>query len=703
MTTAAPGTPGGAIQWVVAPVVALAAFMEIMDISIANVALPHIAGALSSSQNESTWVLTSYLVTNAIIMPISGWLANTFGRKRLFITCIAGFTVSSLLCGLAPNLPTLILLRALQGATGGGLQPVGQAILADSFPPEKRGMASAIYGVAAVVAPTVGPTLGGWITDNYDWRWIFLINVPVGIALILLVQSLIRDKVQRARGPLSVDWLGFGFVALSLGCLQVVLDRGQDADWFGSTLITILTITSASAFVLLAWRETHHGNPMVDLKLMKNPDFAVTFVLMLMLGFMLFGSTFLIPAYTQQLMGYRAIDAGMVLTPGGIVTILLLPFVGRSINKVDLRILTGIGLVIGAVSLCAHDEASTSAVSFRELMMLRMLQSAALPFLFVPINAMAFRGVPPEKTNNASALINLARNFGGSIGIAFASTLLTRREQFHQSRLVEHLQPLNPSYPDYAHGVGSLLGVAPDSPTALAGIYQTAIQQATLLSYLDDFKVLAILFLALVPLLLLVKAGKGGGRPVAGALTGGAAFRRRPPVSACVARAWRGVSSARRARAVLRATLRSRLTLRLARRLANAPALDAFGLAHGLFRRLLLRRLFLRRRLSSRLAPWARRLCSGPPQPVGRPVRGGLWWRSRRLWVARRAFARRDYRLRLAHGARHFLHRERAALRIHEERDPAAARNFHRAVQQPSARRLHGSDRTVGIGDVDVA
>ncbi len=513
MTTAAPGAPGGAIQWVVAPVVALAAFMEIMDISIANVALPHIAGALSSSQNESTWVLTSYLVTNAIIMPISGWLANTFGRKRLFLTCIAGFTASSLLCGLAPNLPTLILLRALQGATGGGLQPVGQAILADSFPPEKRGMASAIYGVAAVVAPTVGPTLGGWITDNYDWRWIFLINVPVGIVLILLVQSLIRDKVQRVRGPLSVDWLGFGFVALSLGCLQVVLDRGQDADWFGSTLITLLTITSASAFVLLAWRETHHRNPMVDLRLMKNPDFAVTFVLMLMLGFMLFGSTFLIPAYAQQLMGYRAIDAGMVLTPGGIVTILLLPFVGRSINKVDLRILTGIGLVIGAVSLALMTRLYLGS-SFRELMMLRMLQSAALPFLFVPINAMAFRGVPPEKTNNASALINLARNFGGSIGIAFASTLLTRREQFHQSRLVEQLQPLNPSYPDYAHSVGSLLGSAPDSSTTLAGIYQAAVQQATLLSYLDDFKVLAILFAVLVPLLLLVKPGKGGGGPL---------------------------------------------------------------------------------------------------------------------------------------------------------------------------------------------
>jgi DHA2 family multidrug resistance protein len=503
-------SPGASIPWLIAPVVALAAFMEIMDISIANVALPHIAGALSSSQNESTWVLTSYLVTNAIIMPISGWLANTFGRKRLFLTCIAGFTVTSLLCGFAPNLPALIVLRALQGATGGGLQPVGQAILADSFPREKRGMASAIYGIAAVVAPTVGPTLGGWITDSYNWRWIFLINVPVGITLLFLVTSLIKDAgPQRARGPLSIDWLGFGFVALSLGCLQVVLDRGQDADWFGSPLILALAITSAVAFVLLIWRELHHDQPMVDLRLFRSPDFAVTFCLMLMLGFMLLGSTFLIPAYTQQLMGYRAVDAGLVLTPGGFATIALLPFVGRSVNKVDLRVLTAVGLLIGGVSLLLMTNVYLG-VSFRTLVWLRVLQSAALPFLFVPINALAFRDIPPEKTNNASAIINLARNFGGSIGIAFASTVLTRREQFHQSRLVEQLQPLNPAYTDYTHHLGAVLGVPPDGMTVLASVYQQALEQATLLSYLDGFKILGVIFLALIPLLLLVKPGKGG-------------------------------------------------------------------------------------------------------------------------------------------------------------------------------------------------
>jgi len=503
----------GAAPWLIAPVVALAAFMEIMDISIANVALPHMAGSLSSSQNESTWVLTSYLVTNAMIMPISGWLANTFGRKRLFLVCISGFTVTSLLCGLAPNLATLIVVRALQGATGGGLQPIGQAILADSFPAEKRGMATAIYGIAAVVAPVVGPTLGGWITDNYEWRWIFLINVPVGIVLVLLVQSLIKERGPAARGPRrGVDWLGFGFVALALGCLQIVLDRGQDDDWFGSGLITVLVIASALGFVLLTWRELSHPDPMVDLRLMRDPGFAVTFVMMLMLGFMLFGSTFLIPAFAQQLMGYRAVDAGMVLSPGGLVTILLLPLVGRAINKVDLRVLAGIGFVIGGLSLLLMTELYLD-VSFGTLMWLRVLQSASLPFLFLPINAMAFRDIPPDKTNNASALINLARNFGGSIGIAFASTLLTRRAQFHQSRIVEQLQGLNPAYPDFTHQLGSAIGSAADGSTTLANIYQGALQQATVLSYLDNFKVLGLLFLALLPLLLLVRAGKGSGGP----------------------------------------------------------------------------------------------------------------------------------------------------------------------------------------------
>ena len=500
-------------SWIIAPVVALAAFMEIMDISIANVSLPHIAGALSSSQDESTWVLTSYLVTNAAVMPISGWLSARFGRKRFFLACISGFTLASLLCGLAPNLAALVLLRAAQGAFGGGLQPVGQAILTDSFPPERRGMATAIYGIAAVVAPTIGPTLGGWITDSYDWRWIFFINIPVGVAVFGLVSALIQERASSrdSRKQSPMDWTGFGFVALSLGCLQVVLDRGQEADWFSSPVITALAVLSALAFVLLIRRELKCAEPLVDVRLLLDRNFAVAFGLMLMLGFMLLGSTYLIPAYTQSLMGYRAMDAGMVLTPGGFVMIALLPLVGRALNKVDLRLLIAVGLAVGGLSLLWMTNFYLG-ISFGWLVLARVLQAASLAFLFIPINTLAFRDVPPGKTDNASALINLARNFGGSIGISFASTMLTRREQFHQSRIVELLQGMNPSYNDYAHHLAATLGSTPDSPTTLAAIYQSAVQQATLLSYLDDFKLLGMVFLALLPLLFWVRPGTGGGR-----------------------------------------------------------------------------------------------------------------------------------------------------------------------------------------------
>jgi DHA2 family multidrug resistance protein len=412
---------------------------------------------------------------------------------------------------LAPSLAGLVLLRAAQGAFGGGLQPVGQAILNDSFPAEKRGMATAIYGIATVVAPTIGPTLGGWITDSYDWRWIFFINVPIGIGVVALVSALIHEApAQKRTGQSPMDWTGFGFVALSLGCLQVVLDRGQEDDWFSSHFITVLTLVSAVSFVLLIWRELKAHDPLVDVRLLGERNFAVSFVLMLMLGFMLLGSTYLIPAFAQSLLGYRAVDAGMVLTPGGFVMIALLPLVGRSINKVDLRVLIAIGLVIGGLSLLWMTNFYLG-ISFNWLMLARMVQAASLAFLFIPINTMAFRDVPRAKTNNASALINLARNFGGSIGISVASTLLTRREQFHQSRIVELMQGMNPAYPDYTHHLAAGLGSTPDSQVTLAAIYQNVVQQATLLSYLDDFKLLGLFFLALLPLLLLVRPGKGGG------------------------------------------------------------------------------------------------------------------------------------------------------------------------------------------------
>jgi MFS transporter, DHA2 family, multidrug resistance protein len=497
--------------WLIAPVVGLAAFMEVLDISVANVALPHIAGDLSSSQDESTWTLTSYLVTNAVVMPVSGWLAERFGRKRFFLICIAGFTLSSLLCGLAPSLGVLVVLRAIQGAAGGGLQPTGQAILTDSFPPEQRGMSTAIYAVAVVVAPAIGPTLGGWITDTFEWRWVFLMNVPIGVALIFLILWL-KTPNEEPRVGGRMDWVGLAFVSLALGCLQVVLDRGQEDDWFASGLITALTVGSALGFIFLAWWELPHPHPVVDLRLLKDRDFGVSFVMMLCFGFMVLGSTYLLPAFAQNLLGYRATEAGELIAPGGFLLVVLFPIMGRIVDKVDLRLLLACGIVICG---CATWWMTNFylGVPFWVPALGRVMQAAGLAFLFLPINNLAFRSIPKDRTNYASALINLARNFGGSIGISVASTLVTRREQFHQTRIVEHLQALNPSYNELTSRLDQLVGAASSGQQTLARTFQFASQQILLLSYLDVFKLFAIFFLALLPLLLFVRKGSatGGG------------------------------------------------------------------------------------------------------------------------------------------------------------------------------------------------
>ena len=501
------GDQRGIHPWIIAPVVALAAFMEILDISVANVALPHIAGDLSASQDESTWTLTSYLVTNAAVMPISGWLAGKFGRKKFFLTCITGFSIASLLCGLAPNLATLVVLRALQGAAGGGLQPTGQAILTDSFPPEKRGIATAIYGVAAVTAPAIGPTIGGWITDNYEWRWVFLINVPVGIILVFLIGFLVKTPGEEATGAKGkVDWGGFGFIAIALGCLQIVLDSGQEDDWFASGMITCMAIASALSFILFVWWEWPQENPMVDLKLFRRRDFTVGFVLMCFFGFMILGTTYLLPAYTQSLMGYRATEAGEVIAPGGLLLVLMFPLMGRLVAVVDLRVLIGTGLVCCAMALWWMTNIDLNS-SFTAIAAGRVMQTFGLAFLFLPINTLGFRDIPPDRTNYASALINLARNFGGSIGISFASTLVTRRAQFHQSRLVEHLQPMNPNLADFTRELTQLTHAAGDTLSVVARGYQAATQQAMVLSYLDSFKAFGWIFLLLLPLLIFIKPG----------------------------------------------------------------------------------------------------------------------------------------------------------------------------------------------------
>jgi DHA2 family multidrug resistance protein len=507
----ASSAPAGVSPWVVAPTVGLAAFMEVLDISIANVALQHIAGSLSATPDEATWVLTSYLVTNAIILPMSGWLAAAIGRKRYFLGCIVGFSITSLLCGLAPSLWILIVARGLQGITGGGLQPVAQAILADAFPPQKRGQAFAAYGIAVVFAPAIGPTLGGWITDNFDWRWVFLLNVPVGMFLTVLATRVLADspaevarRTARLAGGISLDYVGFALLTIGMGALQIALDKGQEDDWFASSFIAVLTIAAVVAFAgFIVW-ELRRGDPIVDLRLIKSPNFAIGSVLMFMLGFILLGSTVLLPLMVQTLFGYTATDAGMVLSPGGFAIMLLMPVVGNIVARVDPRWLIVVGLVITSLALF-HMTNFDLNIDYRAIAWARVFQSIGLAFLFIPINTVAFLGVPPEKSNNASAIINMMRNIGGSFGIALATTLVARRQQYHQSVLIEHVTPYSSQYDQTIQAMqqafaASTANAADALQRAQALLYLTVQKQAVMLSYIDSFWALGVLAAVLVPL-----------------------------------------------------------------------------------------------------------------------------------------------------------------------------------------------------------
>jgi DHA2 family multidrug resistance protein len=507
--------------WLIAVVVALGAFMEVLDMSIANVSLPHIAGDLSADMSEGSYVLTSYLVTNAIVMPLTGWLSAMFGRKRVYLFCIVGFTVSSLLCGLAPNLISLVILRAIQGACGGGLQPTAQAILTDSFPVAKQGSALALYGMAAVFAPAVGPTLGGLITDHLSWRWVFLINIPVGIVVFALIAALVHDPeymttmrktMKEAGRSISFDGIGIAMATLSIGCLQFVLDRGQQEDWFGSRMITTLVCVSAIAFVVLIVHELSCEAPIINLRLFRYRSFSVSVFLMLMIGAMLYGSTYLIPAFAQTLLGYTATDAGLVMTPGGFAIVICMPFVGAMVPRADLRIMIGIGLMIMSAATF-HMTGFYLGVDYATITMARVYQAIGFALLFIPVNTLAFIDVPEAERSNASGLINVARNLGGSIGISFVVTVVARREQFHQNVLVSNLNNYDNQTRSFLNGAGNLLANSPYAGTpSLDGglhlLYELVHQQAQMLSYLDALKLFAILFMALCPLLLLMKKGR---------------------------------------------------------------------------------------------------------------------------------------------------------------------------------------------------
>jgi DHA2 family multidrug resistance protein len=504
--------------WAVAMTVTLATFMEVLDTSIANVALPHIAGSLSAGQDESTWVLTSYLVSNAIVLPISAWASDRIGRKRFYMICVFLFTVSSLLCGLSTTLPMLIFFRILQGAGGGGLGPSEQAILADTFLPEQRGMGFAMYGMAVVLAPAVGPTLGGYLTDNYSWHWIFFINVPIGILSLFLTSRMVEDPpwiddAQERAKHSPVDYMGLALIAVGLGALQVVLDKGQREDWFASHFIQIfsaVTIVGLVGFVFWEWHERH---PILNLRLLKNRNFAVSNVLMFTLGWVLYGSTVLIPQFLQTVLGYTAELAGMALSPGGLVVMAMMPIVGTLVSRVDPRKLITFGFISLAASMF-HMSSLYLGIDFKTAVMYRVLQSIGLAFLFVPINTLCYVGVPQEQNNQISSMINLMRNLGGSFGISFVTTMLSRRMQVHQSNLSAHTansnqmqSMLNTMSSVYAVRMGSGAGAL---QRAYGSVYGTMQQQASVLAYKDAILAMAILTVLVMPLVLLARKPKPG-------------------------------------------------------------------------------------------------------------------------------------------------------------------------------------------------
>lgn len=519
-------------RWAIALTVTLATFMEVLDTSIANVALPHIAGGLGASSDEATWVLTSYLVANAVILPASAYLTTFMGRKRFYMICVLLFGLSSALCGLAPSLPLLIFFRVLQGAGGGGLAPSEQAILADTFEPKDRGKAFAIYGIAVVCAPAIGPTLGGWITDNFDWRWIFFINVPVAILSLFLTSRIVEDPPHIVREVkeiqkkgLNLDFLGFGLLAIGFGSLEFVLDKGQEDDWFGSRMITtfvVLCIASLVSLVVWEMRQIRVGHkPILDLTLFRRRNFSISFVLMFVLGFCLFGSTVLIPQFVQSLLGYTAERAGLVISPGGFGIILLMPLVGFLVSKVDARYMVAYGFASCSAALFYMLNLNLD-VSYGYVAMLRVFQASGLAFLFVPISTISFAGMPPGKNNDVSGLTNLARNIGGSVGTAFLVTLLARRQQFHQNRLADHLtagmlpmQNQLAGVARYLHDrAGMAYSLAQGNSMAQGNVMRQLMQQASMLAYLDVIKCFAIAMGLMIPIIFFmtkVKGGRGGG------------------------------------------------------------------------------------------------------------------------------------------------------------------------------------------------
>jgi DHA2 family multidrug resistance protein len=505
--------------WIIAISVMLATFMEVLDTSVANVALPHIAGSLAASTDESTWVLTSYLVSNAIVLPMTGWLSSVFGRKRLLITCIAIFTFSSFMCGAATTLTMLIIARVVQGIGGGVLQPIAQATMLESFPREQRGVAMAVYGMGVVVAPIIGPTLGGWITDNYSWRWVFYINIPVGIIAVLMARAFIEDPPYLQRSSkLSIDYIGFGLMATGLAALQIMLDKGQQEDWFSSHFIVWLTVISVVCLTAFVIWELTTDKPIVDLRVMLNRNFAVGTTLIAVIGIVLYGTTALLPLFLQTLLGYPATQSGLAVSPRGVGSIIAMVIVARIITKIDVRYLMVFGFLLlslaGWMLTKINLDIGTSSIVWPNI-----INGFAMGFIFVPLSTVAMGTLRNEQLGSATGLFNLMRNIGGGVGISVVTTLVSRYSQLHQNYLAQNVNPFSPQFQQRLQaitgGLAPQLGGYAAGQGAYASIYGMVVRQASLLAFIDAFRFLTFLCILCVPTVFLFKKvrARGGGMP----------------------------------------------------------------------------------------------------------------------------------------------------------------------------------------------